>query len=114
MLDRSVNRNRTSVGRGRAPEGRRVLDLAEGILIGLRRYSSEAAFGDLVAVAYRHDITVSAAASALVAVATGGTEVTDVNPGDVVIAQHEWCRLLPALSGQNAGDTAAPVNSNQS
>ena len=114
MLDRSVNRNRTSVGRGRVPEGRRVLDLAEGILIGLRRYSSDATFVDLVEMAYRHDITVSAAASALVAVATGGAEVTDVSPGDVVIAQHEWCRLLPALSGQNAGDTAAAVNSNQS
>src|SRR6476660_884437 len=91
MLDRSVNRNRTSVGRGRAPEGRRVLDLAEGILIGLRRYSSEAAFGDLVAVAYRHDITVSAAASAVVAFATGGTEVT----GEPGIRGYRATRMVP-------------------
>jgi hypothetical protein len=80
--------------------------LAEGILIGARRYSPEAAFAELVAVAHRHDITVSAAASALVELATGasvaatGASVAAVShPVDVAIAQYEWGGLLPAAPG---------------
>ena len=96
MLDTSVSRDRTGYSRIRASEGRRVLDLAEGVLVGSRRYSTEAAFGELVAVAHRHDITVSAAAAALVALATGDPETTDANPTEVAIAQHTWGALLPA------------------
>jgi hypothetical protein len=73
-----------------------VLDLAEGVLVGVRRYTPEAAFSELVAVAHRQNITVSAAATALVALATGDTEATKVNPMDVEIAQDAWGSLIPA------------------
>jgi len=99
MHERSLSRNRLGSGQRRALEGRRVLDLAEGILIGLRRYSTEAAFGELVAVAHRHDITVSAAASALVELATGVTDTGEFTPLALAIAQHEWGSLLPATAG---------------
>ena len=74
-----------------------MLDLAEGVLVGVRRYSPEAAFGELVAVAHRHDITVSAVAAALVALATGDIEATDLNPIEAAIALHAWGSLLPAV-----------------
>jgi hypothetical protein len=77
-------------------EGRRVLDLAEGILIGLRRYSIAAAFEELVAVAHRHDLTMSAAASALVALATGDTAAAESRPGEAAVAELEWGSLLLA------------------
>lgn len=38
------------LGRDRNLGGRRILDLAEGILIGSRRYSTEAAFEELAAM----------------------------------------------------------------
>ena len=101
MFDRTLSHNRLGSGRGRAPEGRRVLDLAEGVLIGVRRYSAEA-FGELVAVAHRHDITVSAAAAALVEMATGVTDTGDVYPVQLAIAQHEWGSLLPATAGSSS------------
>lgn len=96
MLDRNSTRNRPGTTLGRPPEGRRILDLAEGILIGARRYSPEAAFAELVAVAHRHDITVSAAASALVALAMEDTDAADLRPVEMAIAHHHWGSLLPA------------------
>jgi hypothetical protein len=99
MPNRSLIRNRPGLGRGRAPEGRRGLDLAEGILIGLRRYSAEAAFDELVTVAHRHDITTSAVASALVNLATGDADATDSPPPEVAIARLEWGGLLLAAEG---------------
>ncbi len=101
MHERGLSRSRLGSGQRRAPEGRRVLDLAEGILIGLRRYSAEAAFGELVAVAHRHDITVSAAASALVELATGGNDPADFHRVVVAIAQHEWGSMLLARAGSD-------------
>lgn len=99
MLDSSLSGNRSALGRGRVPEGRRVLDLAEGILIGQRRYSAEAAFDELVAVARRHDITISAAATALMELAVGVSG--DLHPVETTIAQHEWGSLLAATSEAN-------------
>lgn len=96
MLDHGAGNSRVVLKWGRIPEGRRVLDLAEGILIGLRRYSPEAAFGELLAVAHRNDITVSAAAATLVGLATGFTDAADFHPE---IAQQEWGSLLPAAAG---------------
>jgi ANTAR domain len=94
MPEHSLIANRSRVGRGRPQEGRRVLDLAEGILIGLRRYSAAAAFDELVAVAYRHDISMSAAASALVDLAIGDAEAANHAPLQAAIAQLEWGDLL--------------------
>ena len=94
MVDRSLIRNRPGLGRGRALEGRRVLDLAEGILIGLRRYTAEEAFDELVAVAQHHDISMSAVASALVDLATGTPAAPDSHRDERAIAEHEWGALL--------------------
>jgi ANTAR domain len=101
MADRSLIRNRPGLGRGRAPEGRRVLDLAEGILIGLRRYSAEAAFDELVSVARHHEIAMSAAASALVDLATGDVGTDNGRPVEIAIAQHEWGDLLKSNRASN-------------
>lgn len=103
MADRSLIRNRPGLARGRAPEGRRVLDLAEGILIGLRRYSAEAAFDELVTVARRHEITMSAAASALVDLATGDASIDDRRPVETAIADHEWGDLFKANRADSDG-----------
>lgn len=99
MLDSSVSRSRPVLNRTGAPEGRRVLDLAEGILVGLRRCSAEAAFHELLAVANRHGVPVSAAASALVEHATGAADAAATNSAGVAFACLEWGNLLPAVSG---------------
>lgn len=75
--------------------------MAEGILIGQRRYSAEAAFDELVAVARRHDITISAAATALMELAVGVSGAADLHPVETTIAQHEWGSLLAATSEAN-------------
>jgi hypothetical protein len=46
--------------------GRRVLDTAEGILIGLRRCDTDAALQELVTASRTHGVAVFAIASALV------------------------------------------------
>lgn len=96
-----LDRNRTQIrARSRALEGRRVLDLAEGILIGLRRYSIEHAFEELVDVAFRHDMSVTAAAAALVDLASAGTDNPETQSLALSVAQREWRDLLIATSGQ--------------
>jgi hypothetical protein len=84
----------------RTPEGRRLLDLAEGILIGLRRYPPDAAFAELLDVARRHDISAFAAASALVRVASTTTDPWQGNPASMLVAQREWSDLLPLVHAQ--------------
>ena len=98
MADRSVIRNRSGLARGRSLEGRRVLDLAEGILIGLRRCSAEEAFDELVAVAQHHDISMSATASALVDLATDPAGAAESPSIERAIADREWGALLCAGS----------------
>jgi ANTAR domain len=51
--------------------GRRVLDTAEGILIGLRRCDTDAALQELVTASRTHGVAVFAIASALVDLAGG-------------------------------------------
>jgi hypothetical protein len=83
-------------GRDRTLEGsRRGLDLAEGILIGLRRYRTEAAFEELVDVASRHGLSVSAVASALVGLATGDVDAAGSTTAATLAAQLQWSDLLP-------------------
>jgi hypothetical protein len=87
--------NQRPVVRDRAlDEGRRVLDLAEGILIGLRRYPTGAAFEELLSVAHRHDTSVSAVAAGLVAMVTGDHNAAESNPAAAYVAQREWGDLL--------------------
>lgn len=83
------------LGRDRTLEGsRRGLDLAEGVLIGLRRYRPEAAFEELVDVALRHGLSVSAVASALVGLATGDIDARKTTSAATLAAQLQWSDLL--------------------
>jgi hypothetical protein len=76
------------------PHSGRILDTARGILIGLRRCGSEAAFQELLVAAQRHRVPVFAIAWALVHLTCGG----DKSPETLNVAQsaarHEWGRLL--------------------
>jgi hypothetical protein len=83
------------LGRDRMLEGsRRGLDLAEGILIGWRRYRAEAAFEELVDVASRHGLSVSAVALALVGLATGDIDAGGSTTAATKAAQLQWGDLL--------------------
>jgi hypothetical protein len=75
-------------------DGRRALDLAEGILIGRRHYSVEAAFDELLTVACRHHLSVSTTAAALVALATGDSGAAGVDPSAAAAVRVEWAQLV--------------------
>ena len=74
-------------------DGVRVLDRAEGVLIGLRRCSSAAAFAELVDAAKRHQVSVFALANALVTMASDGTTTLSPSPA-AAAARAEWAKLL--------------------
>jgi ANTAR domain len=99
------------------PEGRRMLDLAEGILIGLRRYSADAAFAELISVARRHAVSVSAIAAAVVAMAIGD-ETTPSHPDALKAAQLAWSDLFTQKetaerkSGIEFADARRPTTDN--
>ncbi|BBX45290.1 ANTAR domain-containing protein [Mycobacterium cookii] len=80
--------------------GGRILDTAKGILIGLRRCSSEAAFHELISAAQRHRMPVFAMAWALVHLADGGEECVHTSSDAQSAARHEWGQLFatPALA----------------
>ena len=71
-------------------EGRRIVDTALGILIGLRRCSSDAAFQELHGAAQRHRIPAFPMAWALVHLAGGGTESAQTFSAAQSAARHEW------------------------
>jgi glycerol uptake facilitator-like aquaporin len=75
-------------------DGRRILDLAEGVLMGLRRYSSSDAFEELVGVASRHGLSVSVVAAALVSLAAGETDAAELNPAAALALDLQWSQLL--------------------
>ncbi|OBA94423.1 hypothetical protein A5662_19420 [Mycobacteriaceae bacterium 1482268.1] len=74
--------------------GGRMLDTALGILIGLRRCRSDAAFHELLVAAQRHRVPINDMAWGLVDLTCGG----DGSPENVNAAQsaarHEWGGLL--------------------
>jgi hypothetical protein len=74
--------------------GGRVLDTAQGILIGLRRCGSEAAFQELLVTAQRHRVPVFDMAWALVHLACGGDKLSKTLNAAQSAARHEWGRLL--------------------
>lgn len=78
--------------------GRRVFDKAQGILIGLRRCSSDTAFHELLGAARSHQIPVFTMAWALVDLASGQQKSVDTHQAAQSAARHEWGRLL----GQDA------------
>ncbi|OAN39910.1 ANTAR domain-containing protein [Mycolicibacterium iranicum] len=94
MLEQSQGADRRTLRRSRSPEGRRTIDLAQGILIGRRRCSPHAAFTELLAVSRRHDITLTAAAEALVDLAVGIHDSVGQTSVQSVVAELEWGGLF--------------------
>jgi hypothetical protein len=76
------------------PQSGRILDTAQGILIGLRRCRSEAAFQELLVAAQRHTVPVFAMAWALVHLACGGDKSPETFNAAQSAARHEWGQLL--------------------
>ena len=76
------------------PQSGRILDTAQGILIGLRRCRSEAAFEELLVAAQRHRVSVFAMAWALVHLTCGGDKSPETFNAAQSAARHEWGRLL--------------------
>lgn len=74
--------------------GGRILDTAKGILIGLRRCPSEAAFHELLGAARRHQMPVFAMAWALVHLADGGQKSAHTSADAESAARDEWGQLL--------------------
>ncbi|GFG75848.1 ANTAR domain-containing protein [Mycobacterium botniense] len=77
--------------------GGRILDTAQGILIGLRRCSSETALHELLSAAKRHQMPVFTMAWALVHLASGAdADRKSIHSfvGAQSAARHEWGELL--------------------
>lgn len=72
----------------------RVLDTAQGILIGLRRCSSERALHELLSAAQRHKMSVFAMAWALVHLAGDGGKSPHTFIDAQSAARHEWGQLF--------------------
>jgi hypothetical protein len=69
-----------------------MLDRAEGILLGLRRCSIDAAFNEIVEVSRRHGVPALRVSRALVKLAEG----RDPDDADAAaVARQEWSSLLP-------------------
>ncbi len=82
------------------PQGGRMLDTALGILIGLRRCRSEAAFQELLVAAQRHRVPICDMAWGLVHLTCAGDRSPETLDAAQSAARHEWGRLLaePAVS----------------
>ncbi|MCV7282079.1 ANTAR domain-containing protein [Mycolicibacterium flavescens] len=80
------------------PTGRQGLDTAEGVLIALRRCTSDEAFREIIWAAEHHRVPVFALADALVTAASG-SPTADGAARSAVVAQ--WGALLagPARTG---------------
>jgi ANTAR domain len=75
------------------PNSVRILDTARGILIGLRRCPSDAAFDELHSAAQRHRLPVFAMAWALVHLAGDGEKTPSFVEAQSA-ARHEWGPLF--------------------
>jgi hypothetical protein len=76
------------------PHARHVLDTARGILIGLRRCPSEAAFHELLGAAQRHKVPVFALSWGLVHLACGGASTSHNVTDAQSAARREWGELF--------------------
>ena len=92
-----------AIGHGhvdRTLRGRRVLDTAEGVLVGLRACTPDAAFRELLSVAERHAVPVFAVAAALVDLACRQTSPPGPDPQGHIAsaaweaARREWSGLV--------------------
>jgi hypothetical protein len=90
---------------------RRDLDMAQGILIGLRRCAPNAAYRELLGAAKRHGVGIMAMASAVVDLACvcGHAPAESAGPAHRA-ARHEWGGLFVEGDGSvqdSSGDTCA-------
>jgi ANTAR domain len=72
---------------------RRELDMANGILVALRRCSPDAAFRELLGAAKRHGVGVMPMASAVVDLASSHSPENSAGPAHSA-ASHEWAGLF--------------------
>ena len=77
-------------------ESRRIFDTALGILIGLRRCSSDAAFHELLGAAQRHAFPAFHMAWALVHLADDDAQSAQTLSAAQSAARHEWGQLFAA------------------
>ena len=75
-------------------EGRRIFDTALGIVIVLRRCSSDAAFHELLGAAQRHGFPAFPIAWALVHLVGGGAESAQTFSAAQSAARREWGQFL--------------------
>jgi hypothetical protein len=73
--------------------GRRPLDTAEGVLIGLRHCTPKEAFEELVAAANRYGLPVFSLASALIDIAAGESAGQADNAAAVAV-HAEWDPII--------------------
>lgn len=78
----------------RPQHGGGTLDTAQGILIGLRRCSSEKALHELLSAAQRHKMPVSTMAWALIHLAAGNGTSSRAFVDAQSAARDEWGQLL--------------------
>lgn len=88
-----------------AADGRRALDLAEGVLIVLRPCTADQAFAELVATAQQRSVSLFALAEALVDLASGQCR-PDTHTA-VEAARSQWAY---ALDRRLTADTRPPVD----
>ena len=74
-------------------QARRELDMANGILVAVRRCSPDAAFRELLGAAKRHGVGIMAMASAVVDLASGHSSAESAGPAHSA-ASHEWAVLF--------------------
>ena len=76
-------------------QARRELDIANGILVALRRCGPDAAYRELLGAAKRHGVGVMSIASAVVDLATGDNQSPAESEGPAhAAACHEWAGLF--------------------
>ncbi|MCV6973748.1 ANTAR domain-containing protein [Mycobacterium bourgelatii] len=76
------------------PDSGRILDTARGILMGVRRCHSEAAFDELHTAARRHRVPIFAMAWALVHLAGAGRDSAHSLVDAQSAARDEWGHLF--------------------
>lgn len=90
------------------PHGKRILDTAKGILIGLRRCPSETAFHELLGAAQHHGVPVLPMAWALVHLASGGEKSAHAFGAAQSAARHEWGQLFDPSALSSSGSRRNP------
>lgn len=92
-------RNWREFGDSQLP-GARVLDNAEGVLMGLRRCDASAAFNEILGAARQQGVPVFALAEALVCL-TGGVAAQDTRAcAAMAAAEREWGAMLELSRGE--------------